>query len=686
MPLLPTDPRDILHYPNAAWKDKPWHQALDKGDTQGAIDAFVREVRTGRSRVNLEHSIPNLYRRWMGREVGFSGGHHLDPDMVAEQRYIGAYGYEHTFEGEIDWLFDPTATAEYPTREWQVQLNRHYQWIPLADKYKKTRDQKYANAFESELRSWVRQCPRPDDNGMGLPGTWRLIEVGIRSSWTWPYAFEMFRDSEHVSDEAYWLMICALHEHGMHLLLWPTKRNFKTMEANGLTHVGVMFPEFRMGATFHQTGLDRVIAEFERQVYPDGTQDELAPSYGMVALSNLYSAVLTAMTHQPYGFEVPPRILERTAEMAEALGLIANPNGDSPPIHDSPEHSLAGLYDDFAQHIDADRFGEYPWLQDRADLLEWAGWSVMHRDGRYCLLDAGPWGTGHQHADAMQLMTFAHDRWLLIDPGKPMYNNSPKRGHMRSSRGHNVVIMDSSGHNPLPRKRIARQPFAISQSSDSDVWATAAKRWASISSDDGRDDLGRFWHERVVFDVPDFGWLVVDRMKADDGRPHSWSWLWHTGAERIDISDDKKMATIAHDDGPGLLIQPVGDALLKPTVYKGKTDVPMFGWRETKDQSEPVPCPMLVLASEPYLGPMTMFTLLIPSADASAEPVSVINVDVDAGTKMLLDVETSDGPLHLRLTGDDAFSEAHYTLPDGRSGAITFDDHTFGEDGDDFTP
>src|SRR5690606_26980068 len=109
----------------------------------------------------------------------------------------------------------------------QVQLNRHYQWVPLADRYRETKDPKYARAFERELRSWVRQCPRPDGNGMGLPGCWRLIEVGIRAGWTWPYAFETFRHCPEVTDEAIWLMACALHEHGMHLLLWPTGRNFK---------------------------------------------------------------------------------------------------------------------------------------------------------------------------------------------------------------------------------------------------------------------------------------------------------------------------------------------------------------------------------------------------------------------------------------------------------------------------
>ncbi len=682
MPPFPTDPTDILHFPYSRWEDKEWHKALERGDKQGAIDAFIDEVRRGPARIDLEHSIPNLYRRWMNREIGFSGGHHLDPDLVAEQRYIGAYGYEHQFEGEIDWLFNPTANSEYPTAEWQVQLNRHYQWIGLADKYKKTKDPKYAQAFENELRSWVRQCPRPDDNGMGLPGTWRLIEVGIRSSWTWPYAFEMFRDSEDVSDEAYWLMISAMHEHGMHLLLWPTKRNFKTMESNGLTHVGVMFPEFRMSPTFHQTGLDRVIAEFERQVYPDGVQDELAPSYGVVAMSNLYSALQAARPHQHFGFEVPPRIIERTAQMAEALGVSADPEGHSPPIHDSPEHDLHGLYDDFANHVDAKRFSTYPWNEDRADLLPWAGWCTMRRDGRYCLVDAGPYGTGHQHADALQMFAYAYDRWLLIDPGKPMYNQSPKTKHVRSSRGHNVVLIDNCGHYAKPRRRIATHPWPMSLNNDGDVWATAAKRLA-MAVDDDNNPVTDFWHERVVLDGPDFGWVVIVRLQPGDDLPHSWSWLWHTAADQIKIDHDPLTATVAYDDGPGLLVQPIGDAKLKAAVHEGKTDIPMFGWRQTMDQSDPEPAPMLLIESEAYLGAMTMFTLLQPSANADAESVQVIKVDVESPSKVVLDVETHDGPLHVRLHGSEAFEDVHCTLPDGRSTEILLQEHTFGEEGDD---
>lgn len=44
--------------------------------------------------------------------------------MLVKQEYVGAYGIRHAFDGEIDWLSDPTESwGAHHTWEWQVQFN-----------------------------------------------------------------------------------------------------------------------------------------------------------------------------------------------------------------------------------------------------------------------------------------------------------------------------------------------------------------------------------------------------------------------------------------------------------------------------------------------------------------------------------------------------------------------------------
>ncbi|MFW6060890.1 MAG: alginate lyase family protein [Phycisphaeraceae bacterium] len=679
MPPFPTRPEQILAYPSPPYEDTDWHQALARGDSDAARDAFVRALRTGEPRTCLEYDIPELYRRRLdGFKIGYQGGHQLDPDQVVNQHYVGVYGIEHTFEGEIDWLFDPTADwGENRTREWQVQLNRHYQWIPLADRYRETNDPKYARAFERELRSWVRQCPRPDDDGMGLPGTWRLIEVGIRAGWSWPYAFETFRRSEHVSDEAIWMMVCALHEHGMHLLLWPTKRNFKTMESNGLTHVGAMFPELRLARTFLVTGIDRVCAELERQVYPDGLQDELAPSYGVVALSNMYSAVRIAQRHEAFGTEVPRRAVDRLADMVAALCGIADPEAKLPPIHDSPAHDVTSWHEDFRAWLKDDaRFVRKPWQTQGTAHLPWGGWTVLRRADRYALFDAGPWGTGHQHADALQLLTYAHGRWLCIDPGKPLYNTSALTRHMRSSAGHNVVLMDGAHHGPAPRELTAPRPYPVAVHEAAGVWVVAAKRRA-VTVD--VEAPAHFRHERVVLDVDGLGWVVLDRLEPEDEAAHAWEWLWHTRADRVEVDEAARAGFACYEGGPGLWIQPIGveGAPLTLAVATGQTEPAVRGWRSEGAGDTPMPAPTLLARHDAVAGRVALLTLLVPTPSEAVPAVRVRERRMkDAAARIALDVEGRE--FAFEFAGADEIETVACTLPDVGEVRVALETHAYG--------
>lgn len=73
--------------------------------------------------------------------------------------------------GEIDFLFDPTAIKGPVNHEWLWQFNRHNQWSNMARAYVATGDERYAKAFERQLLKWIAQTDIPEKwNGPEVRG------------------------------------------------------------------------------------------------------------------------------------------------------------------------------------------------------------------------------------------------------------------------------------------------------------------------------------------------------------------------------------------------------------------------------------------------------------------------------------------------------------------------------------
>ena len=152
--------------------------------------------------------------------------------------------------GKIDWHFNATdyKAGEAHNDEWQWQLNRMSFWSDLAVAYRATGDERYAEAFVQELRSWIAQCPVPAQADNGPGSAWRTIEAGIRSGGSWMDAFYAFRDSPAMGDEDLLALVHSLLDHARYLRGHHTRLNWLTMEMSGLYAVGAVFPEFQDAA------------------------------------------------------------------------------------------------------------------------------------------------------------------------------------------------------------------------------------------------------------------------------------------------------------------------------------------------------------------------------------------------------------------------------------------------------
>lgn len=607
------DPQRVLN--PGADPEADWAQRLMSGDNEAAWRAFVGELRKGSPRISLENSIPELRKRWFGVAINDMGSFNFDADAILEQRYGGVYGIEHQFDGEIDWLHDP---SEGRTGEWLWQFNRHLHWLNLADAYRATGDPRYAQAWESELRSWIAQCPRPQDNGNRVGSAWRTLDTGIRAGSTWPYTFEAFRQSPHVSDEALWMFVCAQRENALHLLAHPTGGNWIVMETNGLGHVGMTLPELNGSDQFVASARLRAREELDTQFYPDGTHQEFAPHYAAAGcLANFYAlALLGEHTGHPF----PKEFWQDLANIVSALARIADPNGITPALHNSRPVALGGIYQQFQSGFGGQYLPEPPWLGKGADWVPWGGYAVLRSENHYLLFDAGPRGTAHFHDDDLQVLSFAHGYHFAVDGGSPQYTRDQLSRHLRTSAAHNVVQMDGKLHKPANEIHRPEAPAdMIFEERENRVISAAGREL--IQTEDNRN---KFIHERTVIDLGEIGWLIYDHLQAADEEPHFWEWLWNLDVDRLEVSGDSAIAQ--HTNGPQMHFHFYSPVKFQLKVSKGELEPAVRGWMARADEGTYAAIPCLRIISESTPEPVQLFTLKEPAPTGNTPAKATMTV------------------------------------------------------------
>ncbi len=645
--------------------DASCRQALEENDREGAIAACITSLRTGTTRLNRADSWLALERRNLGEEEYLKQRRRIADDAL-EQRYVGVYDVVHEFTQGIDWHYDPTAThGEKQTNEWTWQFNRHLHWVALAEMWEYSGDPRYARAWEKELWSWLTQCPRPYHAGTQARSAWRPIETAIRTAWRWPTILEIFRRCSEVSDEALWAFVVSFQEHGRHLLEHPAgNNNMQAMICNGLTHIGCVLPELALAYTFSLTGLDRAIGQLERQIYPDGLEDELSPGYGRISFRNLYQALKIVSWARPReAGVVPPRAWQRVGDIIEALGKLAAPDGVVPPIHDSPPVDMRPVYAELEKSLDMQRFSQLPWRNGESYILPWGGFTVM-RAGTddYALLDAGPLGTSHAHDDALQVLIHAGARWLLADAGKPRYDASAIKDYLKSSAAHNVVLMDDQPHQAMPAVSRASEPFPIAYASETPLQFAVARRGAQLK----QNPTQGFTHERALCGIAGLGWVVFDRLCPADDKEHKWYWLWHSPVRQVAPESN---GGVAYDHASRLFyLRVAGSHQAETAISCGESEGRIRGWQSQPDTCEPTP--------------MSTFEIIMPGRNPWLFTLFTLRHDVDLSSvwkkqdRYTAGFRVGEGNGRLSLGGEDELTTVQWESPEKRCMERTITPHS----------
>jgi len=556
--------------------------------------------------------------------------HLIETSMSAPEAFLGE---------DINWEYNPVEPTEpYFTKEWTwCNLNRMPFWNTLGRAYWQTLDEKFAKEWVAQMTDWVEDNPVPLEDSPGGTLTWRTIESGIRMSGSWMNAYYYFLTSPSFTPEAHAVFLRGIIEHGEKLektaLDFPERSgNWVTMECNGLGTIGILFPELKMSENIVKVAFERLNDELDKQVYPDGAEVELTPSYHQVSRSNFMDLAKLA---QMNNITIPAGYIDKMKKMYEFNLYLMDPSGILPPFNDaSPTRTATSLREAYEIWKDPEflfgatlgKEGVKPPFDSY--FFNYAGYYVMRSGWNYndnCLyFDAGPVGFGHEHEDMLNLYLYSHGKILLTEPGSYSYDLSQWRRYALSTPGHNTILVDGKEQHrsDIPGSRLIKEPLK-NPWVNSPVFDYGSGTYSSgyqvnqyrpvqyMPKEYVGDKDTSISHTRQVIFLKPYYYVAVDFLEGKG--KHRYDAHFHLDAPDAKINETTKAIQTLRTDSVQLGLFPMDIENLEVKVVKGQLD-PILGW--LPHDKRPIPT---VVYSKTEETPSVFSTFIYPYFNETPE-------------------------------------------------------------------
>ncbi|OPX84865.1 MAG: Heparin-sulfate lyase precursor [Pelotomaculum sp. PtaB.Bin104] len=543
---------------------------------------------------------------------------------VLEHRF-DLLGKQYNFGNAVDWHCAEDGNR-WPLNHWGTlhitgrnglgdlrplwELNRHQQFYILGRAYWWTGDERYAEEFVSQLKSWFR------DNPPELGINWQSnLEIAVRSvSWLWAYHF--FLQSATLDDETLFDLVRAFLHSASHLdrhisfSRYCMRNNHYIGDAAGLALIAQTFPELKQAKSWKRKAFKILYDELRRQVYADGVNWEQALCYHRFVL---YFYLLVFRMEHLNGGEIPLYIWSYLEKMFEVVMWVSKPEGSVPMVGDSDDgvavllgnESLKDLRPvlatgaimfgrgDFkfvARQISEETF----WLFGINVLEQWnelqgkapgqnlrsfntgglyvarSGWDT---NGYYLLFKNGPHSTFHAHADQLHVELAAYGQDLLIDPGTYIYNASPHwRNFFRGTHAHNTLVVDGQSQS-VPHR--AFRWLEVAKPFNAQVCAGERVQWM-WGGHSGYERLADpVTHQRGILNVTGEYAVVFDELNA--GNNHHYEFNFHFPPGKTEFCHDQCKYT-SKNNSVGLVIYPIDFDKKVCDVVEGQMEPCIQGW------------------------------------------------------------------------------------------------------------
>ena len=348
-----------------------------------------------------------------------------------------------------DWLADPRDGARFPSGSWRRwrddpkplwELHRQQHLLPLAAGAMLAEREDWTRLAVDHLLHWV-QCNPPTKGPAWISG----YETAHRLA-GWTFALPLLRPAI-TSRELACLDDAFLRQCGF-VAARPSR--FSSANNHRICELVGLLAAARIGAAdlrWNELWRD-LEREAERQTYDDGGSREQASGYFLYVLELLWVAgVLAQSAGRSLG-----RVEERLDAMLEWLDLVADDQGEPPPVGDDAEDRMLRL--EYFQPRSATAIAtrvrkllgyEHSEIARESAIMEASGYAVLRTGRVRIVFDVGELGFGslaaHGHADALSVLVDLEGRSLLRDSGTGTYAPASVRERFRATPAHNTVVV-----------------------------------------------------------------------------------------------------------------------------------------------------------------------------------------------------------------------------------------------------
>jgi hypothetical protein len=534
---------------------------------------------------------------------------------------------------EPDWV----GAALPEDREWRIEWTKFYFGLDLAHAYAETGEQRFLDAWQRLVASYLRQVPA----GEGIEDT---SDVVARRVQNWVYAWAAFAAVPGfpglrggLADE----LMQGIGDHAAYIRDNLTaERNHRTLELYALLVVAVALPRLDADGALLALATEQLHENLLTDVRPDGVHREQSTHYHCIALRSFLGARENA---RRFGLTLPDGYDEHLARACEFAMHSHRPDGAIPALGDSDTGSYADLLalaadllerEDFRYAATAGREGTPP--RRRLPSFPHGGYHVQRsgwgdrgralRDERFLIFDCGPLGDGgHGHYDLLSVEIAADGRPLVMDPGRFTYDEQePNLRHwFKGTAAHNTVAVDGLDQTPYRRGKPRKGTIARGR-----LVARHGAPFLDVIEGEATSTCYDAVHRRRVAFVADEYWVVEDRLTAPT--PHRYDLRFHLAPEA-----NGHVEVTAREDGfvvraPGVALVVAGG--VEPRVEAGWI-APDYGIRHE--------APVVSIVAD-GAGDATFTTLVVPLRDGEDPPALRVAADGDATTLEIAGPDVTD--------------------------------------------
>ncbi len=356
---------------------------------------------------------------------------------------------------DINWQFWPVKDNEV---RWQ--LHRVKWWQSLGKAFNSTGDEKYAKEFIFEFGDWAKKNPlglSKDNDSFA----WRPLEVSERVN-IFPAIFDLTVNAQSFTPA---FLLEFLNSFSFQADYVPKNYselgNHLLFEAQRVVGAGSQFPELKNAPAWRKSGITVLNKEIEKQVFNDGMQWEMSPSYHIASIGIFLNAYRAAQVSGQEK-EFPSSYIAKIEKMVLATANFSFPDYTAPMFGDSWPGDKNGMMKNYADwgknfpdnhsiaYFATDgKKGTMPDYLSKG--LPNAGFYTFRNgwknDATVMTLKAGPPGEFHAQPDNGTFELWVKGRNFTPDAGCYLYSGDAeimkKRDWFRQTRVHSTLTLDN---------------------------------------------------------------------------------------------------------------------------------------------------------------------------------------------------------------------------------------------------